>query len=173
MHIQSLISKSVFAVVISAATLSSAFADTIIRDHRGPVVRDHRDPKCIVGLPCVRDHRDPQGGVIVVPPPVRQPPVVRPPVIQPPVVVIDTPQPTIPLDPGIGNGTGGYDEDTITCREGRRIVKNFMRHKGFKKVAIVDCSQPTYTYFAKKRHSGAYVKVNMDGDIVAVNYLIY
>lgn len=164
MRIQSVFAKSAFAIAISATTLASAFADVVIRDHRGdePIVRDHRDPKCFVGLPCIREHRTPD---VVVPP--------RP---QPPIVVVDPlprPQPpVIPIDPGIGNGHWNDDRDDdyrISCREGSQIV----RENGFRHVRAFDCDGRVYGFRADNRHGGAKIRMTNRGDIISVQYYTY
>jgi hypothetical protein len=57
----------------------------------------------------------------------------------------------------------------ISCKQGRSIV----RHQGFSHVRAIDCNGPIYSYRGmKSRYSGATIQVNLNGQIVAVNYWI-
>ncbi len=139
--------KSLFAVIALAASFGAANAETI---------RDHRTI-CVIGDADCRDHRGPA--------------VVVPPRHLPPVVVVDTP--VMPIDPGIGDGTWGHDDDDddylISCREGRRLV----RENGFRHVRAFDCEGSVFGYRASSRHGGAIVKVSNRGQIISVQRYIY
>jgi hypothetical protein len=87
-----------------------------------------------------------------------------------------------PVESSVVIATPGYvriersygSADGISCDDGRRIAKRHLRHKGFHDISAVSCDGPEFTYFASGSHgSGAYVKVNQDGEVVAVNYVIY
>jgi hypothetical protein len=57
----------------------------------------------------------------------------------------------------------------ISCKQGSSIV----RHQGFRHVRALDCNGPVYTYSGmKSRYSGARIQVNVNGQIVSVNYWI-
>ncbi len=149
--------KSLFAVLALTATFGAANAETV-RDHRSPEVRDHR-VICVIGDPNCRDHRTP---VVVVPP--RH---------VPPVVVVDTPRPPrVPIDPGMGNGHWNddhEDDNRISCREGRQIV----RENGFRHVRAFDCEGRIFGYRAENRSGGAKIRVTNRGEIISVQYYIY
>ena len=162
---------------IAAATLLATFAATTVAQAKCPPgsikignactiipnnnpIRDNRCPASQGGN-CVGPERDP-----VVPPPPR-PPIKHPlpptddpqpaPINNPPKDANPdpTPQPE-PQPPAPDDG------DKITCKEGRRIVKN----EGYRKVFAIDCDAPVYKYLAKKDHHRFIVKVNDDGDII-------
>jgi hypothetical protein len=143
-------------LILSAAAITLLSAN-FMTTAQARDVRDHRI--CQVLDPNCRDHRGP---VIVVPPPPA-----------PPVVVIDPPiRPLPPIEPPHrphhdnpwADDEGDYG---ISCGEGRRIV----RQEGFRQVRAIDCSGDVFRYNAKSRRGGkATVLVNMDGDIIAVNY---
>lgn len=149
--------KSLFAVLALTATFGAANAETI-RDHRSPEVRDHR-VICVIGDPNCRDHRRPD--------------VVVPPRHTPPVVVVDTPRPPrVPIDPGMGNGHWNDhhdDNDRISCREGRQIV----RENGFRHVRAFDCDGRIFGYRAENRHGGAKIRMTNRGDIISVQYYTF
>jgi hypothetical protein len=93
----------------------------------------------------------------------------------PPVVIVDPihlppkePPHHFPLPPNHWDDHWGqHFADGISCREGRSIV----RHSGFRQVQPIDCSGMIFKYNAVSRRDGrATVLVNMDGDIVRVNY---
>ena len=96
------------------------------------------------------------------------------PINLPPVKVLPFPMPLPPapkppgpninvnLDMGYN---GDYGDGSISCGEGRSIV----RHHGFRKVHTVDCSGDTYTYTGKKHGQMMDIEVNMDGRIVDVS----
>jgi hypothetical protein len=163
--------KQYLAIALVAATASVGFSIFASGSANAREFRDHRfcqdlDPSC-------RDHRGP----IIVVPPRPLPPVVG----IPPVVVMDPPiGPRPPVEPphhnwpnGPGHGQwhvqwdDNQDEYGISCREGRRIVKR----NGFRSVQPIDCDGNVYRYNAiSRRGARATVLVNMDGDIVRVNY---
>lgn len=156
--------KSIFIAATLAATLgalSTANADTT-RDHRCSMLQ---------GGNCVGPIFMPPKGHVVVPPPIviSQPPIVVAPPTGP-VVVVD-PGPSIPQPPYHPPRPrpdiviDGNDDDGITCREGRSIVKQ----SGFRKVHAIDCSGDTFSYEGKKRGQLYEISVNMDGDIVNVD----
>jgi hypothetical protein len=164
---------SATAIGLSSFAASSANA-LEIRDHRRPHVM------CLIA-PCPTY----PGPVVVMPPPppgVGTPPlVVVDPIPRPPtgpLVVVDPvrPQPWPPIEPPHRPhhsnpwADNNYDSyDGITCNEGRRIL----RQHGFKKVRAMDCSGEIYRYQAfSRKHGPATVLVNMDGDIVRVNYWV-
>jgi hypothetical protein len=152
------ISKLILAAV-TVTLLSATFMNTAQANN----VRDHRNACNVLDPANCRDHRGP---VVVVPPP---------PLPTGPIVVVDPiPRPprTPPVEPPHrphhdnpwADDEGDYG---ISCGEGRRIVRN----EGFRSVRAIDCSGDIYRYNAKgRRGSKATVLVNMDGDIVAVNY---
>jgi hypothetical protein len=109
-------------------------------------VRDHR-ATCVVGDVNCRDHREP---VVVVPPRVQP---------EPPVVIID-PTPTGAQPDWRDQG----DNFGISCKMGRNILKR----NGFRHVQAFDCEGRYYGYYATKRHHTVKVKMNLDGDIVAI-----
>jgi hypothetical protein len=144
--------NSISKYILAAAAITVLSA-TFISGAEARDVRDHR--MCQVLDPNCRDHRGP---VIVVPPPPPPPPVV---VIDPPV------RPMPPVEPPRADPWADNEDDYgISCGEGRSIV----RQHGFRMVRAIDCDGDVYSYKAKGRHGRATVLVNMDGDIVAVNY---
>ena len=155
--------KSIFIAVTLAATLgalSTANADVAGR-HRCNFVQDW---KCPLSIPM-----PPRGHVVVSPPPViSQPPVdVGPPAR--PTVVVD-PGPSIPEPPYRPHRPrpviviDGDDDYGITCGQGRKIV----RHSGYRRVRVIDCSGNRYTYSATRHGEEFGVVVNRRGRIVDV-----
>jgi hypothetical protein len=157
--------KKQLALALIVATASVGISMFAAGSAKALDIRDHRvcqnlDPNC-------RDHRGP---VVVVPPRPLPPSVV---VQNPPVIVVDPIRP--PVEPPHHNWPrpdpwhgqwDNQDEYGISCSEGRRIVR---RH-GFRHVRAVDCNGDTYRYSADSRNGHATVIVNLDGDIVNVNY---
>jgi hypothetical protein len=155
--------KKQIALALIIATASVGFSIIATGQANALDLRDHRfcqtlDPNC-------RDHRGP----VVVVPPRHLPPVV---VVQnPPLIVVDPIRP--PVEPPHQNwprDNGQWDNQDqygISCGEGRSIV----RHNGFRRVRAIECSGDVFQYSAFSRRNGrATVSVNMDGDIVKVNY---
>jgi hypothetical protein len=153
-----LISKLILSAVAVTALSMGVLNVAQARD-----IRDHRNACNVLDPANCRDHRGPD---VVIPPP--------PPPAGPIIVVDPIPRPprTPPIEPPHrprhenpwADDEGDYG---ISCGEGRRIVRN----EGFRSVRAVDCSGDIYRYNAKgRRGSKATVLVNMDGDIVAVNY---
>ena len=144
-----------------------------IRDHRTPEanIRDHRCPASQGGN-CVGP--EPQ---IVIPPPNRQPPgcgvagCAPPPPPQStecdPRVCDDfgqgrphRPRPIIIVDP-IDMGSSHWG---ITCGQGRNIV----RHSGYRRVRVIDCSGRRFTYSGTRHGEEFGVVLNRRGRIVDV-----
>lgn len=96
-----------------------------------------------------------------------------PSVVLPPLVIgqpAPAPQPSSPvIDVSSGGGYDNSNNAGISCGEGRSIV----RHSGFRKVHVMDCSNDVFTYSAKKYNQPVKVFVNMDGNIVHVSNLYY
>ncbi len=99
-------------------------------------------------------------------------PIVKPFPIIPKPINLPLPTPPAPQSPGInvnldlgGQSSGDYGDGSISCGEGRSIV----RHHGFKKVHAVDCSGDTFSYQGKKHGQMMDIEVSMDGQIVDVS----
>jgi hypothetical protein len=164
--------KKYLALALVTATMSVGFSIFAAGNASAYTTRDHRI--CQASDPNCRDHRGP---VIVVPP--RDiPPVI---VVQDPPPIDPGPGPRIPPEPphrpphppipddGGWAHAGDEGDYGISCREGRAIV----RHSGFRHVRAIDCSGDVFSYTADSRRGGrATVIVNMDGEIVRVNYWI-
>jgi hypothetical protein len=160
--------KKYLALALIATTASVGFSIFATGNANAVEVRDHRN--CQTFDPNCRDHRGP----VIVVPPRDAPPII---VVQDPPPV-QTEPPRIPTEPPHRrpHHDNPYEHDWdyvdqygISCQEGRSIV----RHSGFRHVRATDCSGDVYSYTADSRRGGrATVLVNMDGEIIRVNYWI-
>jgi hypothetical protein len=161
--------KKTLAFVLAAATATIGISMLFAASANALEVRDHRGCKFYDPL-CGLNH-----GPVVVVPPRDIPPIIvvqDPPPVQtePPRIPPEPPhrRPHFPTpDEGDWAHAGDEGDYGISCREGRRIVKR----NGFRSVQPIDCDGNVYRYNAiSRRGARATVLVNMDGDIVRVNY---
>jgi hypothetical protein len=62
----------------------------------------------------------------------------------------------------------------ITCEQGRRVAKRYVRNQGYGTVSVVSCDGPVYVYCAEAKHGqSAYVRVDSDGDVIAFEPIVY
>jgi hypothetical protein len=160
-----LISKLILSAVAVTALSMGVMNVSQARD-----IRDHRNACNVLDPANCRDHRGPD--VVIPPPPAPAGPIVvvdPVPFPRPPIEPPHRPHHPQHPNPWADNGDDEDSYDGITCGEGRRIVK----HSGFKNVKALDCSGEIYKYKAfNRKHGPATVFVNMDGDIVRVNYWV-
>jgi hypothetical protein len=96
--------------------------------------------------------------------PVNMPPVKILPYPLLPAPMPKPPSPNFNVNVDLGDN-GDYGDGSISCGEGRSIV----RHHGFRKVHAVDCSGDTYTYTGRKHGEMMDIEVSLDGHIVDVS----
>ena len=150
--------KTSFLIISTLAATVSMVAPSKadqVRDHRFDGVTDHRCP----------DWRKDANGIC------KPNVVVRPPVVVPPphhvgVVTLPPIDPRVipPLDPRVTDPVTMVPTDSISCGEGRGIV----RQHGYHRVIAIDCSGDIFTYSGTKRGQRLAIDVDMDGEIVDV-----